>query len=390
MELNLQSIDEIKKHIIKTEGYWIYYSDGSRSLEIQCGNGAFVLGYSNTFSQPDVKFLRGNSGESCEANDELVNLICSEGNWDSLCWTVSGSDAVETAIAMNDTYWKNIGTLKHKILCFSPNYHGATMLTKHLRGEYPYINRAVFVELPIWTQQKRQKLMETLALDNVRNTLVNDSNIGCILMESISWVMSDMTSFTQYWWESIRALCDEFNVLFIVDDVAVCWGKNGTLFGWQQYGVQPDISSLGKALTAGYSPLGAAVCNNKVSQVINNGTWAHSYTWSPNMQGVVTALEATKEIKRLLPKVPYIGESLGIVAKSLNATLRGSGLMFGLGLGRNINLAELASVGLSAGIKSTDEIKLVIPLIADDEYFKELQIRLHKLLNPRSINQTVN
>ena len=114
MELNQWSHDESKKQVIKTEGYWIYYSDGSKCMDIQSGNTAFVLGYSDSeilesITDNKIGFLRGNSGESSKDNDELIQYICEKGNWESLAWAVSGSDAVETAIAMNDCYWEYIG-----------------------------------------------------------------------------------------------------------------------------------------------------------------------------------------------------------------------------------------------------------------------------------------
>jgi adenosylmethionine-8-amino-7-oxononanoate aminotransferase len=379
MELTLWSEGEKKKQVVATDGYWIEYSDGSKHIDLQCGNAAFILGYSDQaviqamYFNP-VNFIRGNSGESSATNDELINLICTEGNWESLCWAVSGSDAVEAAIAMNDKYWAVKDSTKSKILCFSPNYHGSTMLTKHLRGENNYLNRAVIVELPKWDTPKRQALFEAMCIEDVRNKLNANPNIGCILMETVTFALGDVTPFTTGFWESLRNLCDAYDVLFIVDDVAMCWVKNGTLFVWQPYGVQPDISTLGKALTAGYSPLGAAVCNKKVSDVLDIKGWDHSQTWSPNMQGVVAALAATRQIKHLLPKVPELEAQIKQVATALNVSIRGSGLLWQLGINKSI--AELSALGLSASVHYGSGVKVVIPLIADETYFAELLRRL--------------
>jgi adenosylmethionine-8-amino-7-oxononanoate aminotransferase len=379
MELTLWSENEIKKQVVATDGYWIEYSDGSKHIDLQCGNAAFILGYNNkeilqAIQDNPVGFLRGNSGESSSANDELINLICTEGNWESLCWAVSGSDAVEAAIAMNDKYWTVKDSKKSKILCFSPNYHGSTMLTKHLRGENKHLNRAVIVELPKWDSTKRQAIFETMCIEDVRNKLNANPDIGCILMETVTFALGDVTPFTTEFWKSIRDVCDAYGILFIVDDVAMCWGKNGTLFGWQPYGVQPDISTIGKALTAGYSPLGAAVCNKKVSDVLDIKGWNHSQTWSPNMQGVEAALSATSQIKNLLSKVPELEAQIKKVATSLNVSIRGSGLLWQLGIEKSI--AELSSLGLSASIHYGSGVKVVVPLIADETYFAELLRRL--------------
>lgn len=379
MELTLWSEGENKKQVVATDGYWVEYSDGAKHIDLQCGNAAFILGYNdqtilNAMRNNPVGFLRGNSGESSAANDELIDLICTEGNWESLCWAVSGSDAVEAAIAMNDKYWTVKDSTKTKILCFSPNYHGTTYLTSHFRGAHPSLNRAVTVELPNWDTPKRQRIYESNALIVVRQVLESNSDIGCILMETTTFGMGNVTPFSVDWYTSIRALCDEFNVLMILDDVAMCWGKNGTLFGWQPYGIQPDISVLGKSLTGGYSPLGAAVCNKKVATVVDTIGWEYSHTWSPNMQGVTAALSATKRIMALLSQVPLIEARMQQLAADLNVSIRGTGLLWQLGIDKS--LAELSIAGLSAAVKNCHGTKIVVPLIADDLYFSELYKRL--------------
>ena len=136
MELNQWSLNEPKKQVVKTQGYWIEYSNGERHIDIQCGNAAYVLGYGdedilNAMREGEVNFLRGNSGETSSHNDELIKLICEEGNWAAAGYAVSGSDAVEAAIAMNDSYWSYLGINKKKIISFVPGYHGTTMLGKH-------------------------------------------------------------------------------------------------------------------------------------------------------------------------------------------------------------------------------------------------------------------
>lgn len=384
MELNQWSPDESKKQVVKTEGYWIYYSDGSRCMDIQSGNSAFVLGYSDqeiltSIKNSDIGFLRGNSGESCDDNDNLVQYICEKGNWESLAWAVSGSDAVEAAIAMNDCYWEYIGEHKPKIISFTPGYHGTTMLAKHLRGEYAYLNRAEIIPAPDWRYFPEREEQEVLALILVEQKLQNDHSIGCIIMETIPWLPT-IRPYSQNWWNTIRALCNKYNVLMIVDDVAVCWGKNGTMFGWQKYGVQPDISSLGKSLTAGYSPLGAAVCNKKVAEVLKWKTWEHGHTWSPNMHGVSASLIASKRIESLLDRVPFIHSELVKIAEELQLQWKGEGLFICYDFQRYVSLAELSSVGLAASLPSLTSVQVIAPLIADDEYFQYLKANLQKIL----------
>lgn len=385
-ELKQWSVGETNKTVVKTQGYWVEYSNGERHLDIQCGNAAYVLGYNDAdimfaMNQNLIGFLRGNTGESAEANDKLVNLICEQGNWDALAWAVSGSDAVEAAIAMNDTYWMNRKYYnKTKIISFSPGYHGTTMLAKHLRGEYPYLNRAEVIRAPSWRNYENQRAEEDRVLTQVKHKLESEADsIGCLIMETIPW-MGDISPYSKQWWVTIRELCDLHNILMIVDDVAVCWGKNGTLFGWQPYGVQPDISSLGKSLTGGYSPLGAAVCNKKVNTIISSKSWEHGHTWAPNMQGVCASLAVTEKIVSLLPNVKNIHEKLKAIATEFGLPYRGENLFMCYDTPRTITLAELSIARMAATIPGELCVKVIAPLIADDEYFYELRTRLKTLL----------
>lgn len=377
MELNQWSPGESRKQVIKTDKYWIKYSNGDRHLDIQCGNSAYILGYNDqdvldAIRNNEVNFLRGNSGESSELNDQLVKLICDRGNWAGLGYAVSGSDAVEAAVAMSDKYWERLRINKKKIISFSQCYHGTTMLAKHLNGEYGYLNRATIIPAPIWKYHQDQEEAESTALCYVRKVLESDKEIGALIMETVPWV-GTLRPYSKNWWQIIRSLCNEFKILMIVDDVAICWGKNGTLFGSEPYSIQPDISALGKSLTGGYSPLGIAVCNKRVQTVLNKDSWEHSHTWSPNMAGVSAALATTKKIESLLHRVSYIEQQLYNIAKEFNLNSRGVGLLRSFDVNKEMPLADLFQAGLVAAIKGNQSIKVIAPIIADEEYFETLR-----------------
>ena len=381
-EMNQWSAGEQKKKVIETHHYFVKYED-KETIDINAGNFSYVLGYSDedvksSMSNINVAFLRGNSGESSTHNDALINYICDKGNWSGLAWAVSGSDAVEAAIAMNDFYWQCLGQHKPKIISFTPGYHGTTMLAKHLRGEYLYLNRAELIDAPVWRSVFDREQQEQLALQSIRNKL-QQSDVGCIIMETLPWV-GCISPYSQNWWESIRKLCDEYQILFVLDDVAICYGKLGHMFGWQEYNVQPDICAIGKALTAGYSPLGAAVCNKKVYDVLQYKSWDHGHTWSPNMQGVAAAITASVKIESLLHRVPVINSKLESIGDKLGLTYRSAGLFIAYDTNQFYSLADLHSVGLTATMAGENCIKVVAPLIADDHYFDSIERSFSTLL----------
>jgi adenosylmethionine-8-amino-7-oxononanoate aminotransferase len=389
MEIKYWSPGEQEKTVTRTHGYLVEYSNGETHMDIQCGNMAYILGYGrqeivDAVAQNTVNFIRGNTGESSQANSALVDQICELGNWSALTWAVSGSDAVEAAIAMNDSYWHAQGADRPQILSFDHSYHGTTMLAKHLRGEYPALGRAVIVHEPQWQYAYQQKGQEQLTLTKIKQHLATNQKIGCLIMETVSW-SSTMAPYSQDFWQAVRKLCTEHEILMIVDDVAFCWGTNGTMFGYEPYDVQPDICAIGKSLTAGYSPLGAAVCNEKVNVQLNKQTWNHGHTWQPNMSGVAAAIAALPLIKQLLPDAKRIESELRKIAQELDLNCRGSNTYMSYDFGSVVMLSELSTVAqFAASLPDWTGVKVFAPLGADAEYFDRLKIGLKKLKDSRN------
>ena len=388
MEIKYWSPGEQEKEVRRTHRYFVEYENGETHIDIQCGNMAYILGYDrreiiDAVAQNTVNFIRGNTGESSQGNTALVNQICKLGNWAALTWAVSGSDAVEAAIAMNDSYWQAQGEDRLQILSFDCSYHGTTMLAKHLRGEYPSLGRAVIVTGPQWQYAYQQKGREQLTLAKIKQHFTTNKKIGCLIMETVSW-STTMAPYSMDFWQEIRKLCTDNNVLMIVDDVAFCWGTNGTMFGYESYLVQPDICAIGKSLTAGYSPLGAAVCNEKVNAQLNQQTWNHGHTWQPNMSGVAAAVIATGIITGLLSNVKVIEWELRRIAQELDLNCRGANTYMAYDFDTEVSLAELSNVAkFAASLPGGHSVKVFAPLSADADYFRQLKAGLKQLQDCR-------
>ena len=382
-------IPSVPQHeIVKTDKYWTNTQD-DQLIDILCGNTAFIFGYNNKTvidkmveTQQTVGFLKGQSNETCSASRELIEYICRTGNFTSLAWAVSGSDGVELAVYINDQYWKSKGIHKPTVVVFNPGYHGTTYLAKVFRNMYEQSTRYVSVNAPAWESTDDRMNTEHAALDELKIILQTNSNIGAILMEACPWA-NGIKPWSHHWWTAVRALCDEYKINFIVDDVFAGVGKLGHYFSHQRYNVQPDISILSKSLTNGYSPLSCACVNKEITDTVKD-SWDYSHTWSPNMGGVGAALAVkdlfdAEHISTIESELAALGGALkssGIIKDYINI-----GLLLQLNLYKSYDNDTLIKNGLNGFISDNNTIKICAPAIADGEYFHLLYLRLVQALS---------
>ena len=394
-ELRAWTPGELDKVVVKTEGYWVHYKDNPKILDMQAGNSAFILGYGNrevTEAMNEqinqIAFVRGNRGETCELSMEMGELLCSTGNWETYSWAVTGTSAMEAAVCMNDVYWKKLNFKRTQIVTFNPGYHGTSWLTKsmglpHLSEFIP--DRLLSCPAPIWKDIKDRDAAEAESLTRLESLVKRHAEtIGCIVMETTPW-FNGILPYSENWWKTIRSICDANDILMLTDDVAVCWGKGGSYHGYTVagYGIQPDISALGKSLTAGYTPLGAAVCNVKVSQVLQRVPWEFGHTHQPNMCGVAAMKKVNEIIVRdkLFERIPHIEAKMDGIAANLMeegyiTNYRRGGLFMALDTDKPTSISNFVRAGLGATTTNAGSLKVIGMLNADDNYFIEMEKRL--------------
>lgn len=207
-------------------------------------------------------------------------------------FTDSGSVAVEVAIKMAIQHWFAQGkTKKQRLLTVYNGYHGDTfgamavcdpingmhsmfesILPKHLFAPAPScINDEDWQDSDI--AEFRQLISE------------NHNDLAAVILEPIVQNTGGIRFYCPEYLRQVRALCDQYDVLLILDEIATNFGRTGTLFAYQQAGICPDIICLGKALTGGYMTLAATLCTDKVAQGIaadGSGVLMHGPTFMAN------------------------------------------------------------------------------------------------------------
>ena len=365
------------KKLVRNDKWFNYFDNGTKEFDIRMGGSSFILGYGNTEvfhglekSIENVARCQSNDGHWTDETKRAGEILC-DGVWDTYSWALSGTSAVEAAISMNDEYWKKRDIDKPKIISFSFAWHGTSYLTKDMGAPFllkNHTNRCINIKHPKSTDE------ESYALESIQN--LNLSDVGCIIFDSSTWI-NGLYGWSEEWWKNIRKICDDNDILMITDDVASGWGKFGTYHPYKSigFGIQPDISAVGKSLTAGYAPLGAALCNSKVGDIVRqSGAWNYNHTWQPSMIGIYLMLNTHEIIKRdnLLENVTNIENKLDdmfaeMFSNGMIDSYNVKGLFFSLNAKKDTGQKGLSAMMLKKNLKG------FAPMTANDMYFSDLE-----------------
>lgn len=384
MEKFISNISEIKKiEVLDTSKYWLHTSLG-KLLDLQMGNSAFVFGYSDKeiikrITSNNVRFVRNGEGETSQEVKSVVDKLLSMSNMSALSWSVSGTDAVETALAISEHYWKITDQRKNKIVSLIPCYHGSSWLTRSLRGEVEN-NICRYVKAPSWVTQEEKVTSEDITLFQIKQHF-ETQEIGSIIIESIPWVLG-VYPFSSTFWKRLKELCYEYNVLLILDDVAGCFGKLGKPFTHITLDIPADIIAVGKSISGGYSPIGAALINKRVFDQIGHIDWTHTYTFNPNTLGVSAIAAVLDKVENgVFDRTEIIQQRIGKLLTDLSIPYRNQGLCYDIIVETKTVYTKLKSVGFSFNAYNPSSVPIVAPLIADDEYFDFLKAGLSEVFN---------
>lgn len=204
----------------------------------------------------------------------------------------SGSVSVEVAIKMAIQYWASQDQpKKQRLLTIKNGYHGDTFGAMAVcdpdNGMHHLFNdvlaKHLFAKSPTCFEQEHY---DAEAIEDFERLLKeNQSTIAAVILEPLVQGAGGMRFYSAAYLTKVRALCDEYNVLLIVDEIATGFGRTGSLFAYQQADIAPDILCVGKALTGGYLSLAATLCSSKVANGIGSGqhpTLMHGPTFMAN------------------------------------------------------------------------------------------------------------
>ena len=351
----------------KGDGVYLYDTEGKKYLDFMAGIAVFALGYNNQAfndalkSQIDKIIHTSNYFYNVPAIEAAKKLTKAAG-MERVFFTNSGAEAVEGALkaAVKYAYLKD-GRHDHEIIAMNHSFHGRTMGALSVTGNVKY--REAFEPLA--------GIVKFAEFNNFTSVeeLVNDKTCA-IIMETVQGE-GGIYPAEQEFLEKVRALCDEKDILLILDEIQCGMGRTGTMFAWQSYGVKPDIMTSAKALTCGV-PGGAFLMTEKVAQK-SLVAGDHGTTYGGNPLATIAASKVFDLYEELdvlgnVQKVaPYLEAKLDALAAKFDCieTRRGVGLMQGLVFNKPVGeiIARAMEKGLILINAGTSIIRFVPALI---------------------------
>ncbi|MFG6339176.1 MAG: aspartate aminotransferase family protein [Lachnospiraceae bacterium] len=360
----------------KGEGVYLYDMDGKKYLDFVAGIAVFALGYHHEAyndalkSQIDKIIHTSNyyyNAPAIEAAKKLKEIS----GMDRVFFTNSGAEAVEGAIkaARKYAYLKD-GKTDHEIIAMNHSFHGRTMGALSVTGNphyreafEPMIGNIRFADLNDFESVMAQ---------------VNDKTCA-ILFETVQGE-GGIYPATEEFMQKVRKLCDERDILMILDEIQCGMGRTGTMFAWQRYGIKPDVMTTAKALGCGV-PVGAFLMTEKVgANSLVAGDHGTTYGGNPLACAAVSKVIDLFKEQDVLSNVNRVGAYLEKRLDELVEefpcveTRRGAGLMQGLVFNRPVGdiIKQAMERGLVLINAGTSIIRFVPPLVITEEHVDDM------------------
>ncbi len=394
-ELMQKYIDEAEKSLLHTynrfqivldkgEGVYLYDLDGKKYLDFVAGIAVFALGYhykdydDALKAQIDKIMHTSNYYYNVPAIEAAKKLLEASG-MSRVFFTNSGAEAIEGAIKAARKYaFLRDGHSDHEIIAMNHSFHGRTFGALSVTGNPHY--REAFEPM----------------IGNVRFADLNDfdsvlSNVNdktcAIILETVQGE-GGIFPATKEFLESIRKLCDEKDILLILDEIQCGMGRSGYMFAWQKYGIKPDIMTTAKALGCGV-PVGAFLLNEKAgANSLVAGDHGSTYGGNPLACAAVSkVLDLFKQdniIENVNEVAPYLEKRLDELKDKYDFIVdrRGAGLMQGLVFNRPVG--DIINMALSKGLilinAGSEIIRFVPPLVITKENVDDMIVVLESCL----------
>lgn len=296
--------------IQRGEGVWLYDFDGKRYLDAVSswwvnlfghGNPRIKAAISQQLDQLEHVILAGFTHEPVVRLSEKLSVLSGLGH---SFYASDGASAVEIALKMSFHYWKNCGRAsKTQFVSLQNGYHGETLGALSVtdvaifRDTYaPLLQQSAQVQSPDWRLAEAGESAEAYALRCAEALEVyvalHCQKIAALIIEPLVQCATGMAMYHPVYLQRARAICDEYHIHLIADEIAVGFGRSGSMFACEQAGIRPDFMCLSKGISGGYLPLSVTLCTDQIYEAFYHDDTARGFLHSHSYTGNALACSA--------------------------------------------------------------------------------------------------
>lgn len=383
----LQAEETMTSHIMPTynrlpvtfergEGVWLLDEDNNRYLDALSGIAVCNLGHAHpavhkAICEQSKKLLHTSNIYKIPNQELLADKLTEKSGMDNVFFCNSGAEANEAAIKLARKYGHEKGIENPAIIVMAKSFHGRTLATlsatgnsKIQQGFAPLVEG--FVRVPYND------------ISAIKQALEHNKNIVAVLVEPIQGEGGINIPAADYL-NQIRSLCDEHELLMMLDEIQSGIGRTGKFLAFQHNNIIPDVCTLAKALGNGV-PIGACLARGKAAQLLTAGAHGSTFGGNPLACNAALAVLAALDEENLIEQAGQKGQAIcaGFIEHLQGnphiVDIRNKGLMIGIEL--DSPCADLVKLALQQRllINVTNEttIRLLPPLIIDEQQIKLL------------------
>ena len=369
----------------KGEGVYLTDIEGKKYLDFGAGIAVFALGY---HYQDYDEALKNQIDQLIHTSNLYYNVplmtageaVTKASGLSKVFFTNSGTEAIEGAIKVARKYaYLKDGSNDHEIIAMNHSFHGRSLGALSVTGNTHYQD-------PFKPLIGGIKFADFNDLESVKAQITDKT--CAIIMETVQGEGGIYPAEPEFL-QGVRKLCDEHDILLILDEIQCGMGRTGNMFACQAYGVQPDVMTCAKALGCGV-PVGAFVLNEKTANAsLVPGDHGTTYGGNPLACAAVSKVfdlfESEKIVEHVNKVAPYLEKKLDQLVEKYDfiTTRRGKGLMQGLVL-EGKPVGEVVTKAIENGLlvisAGTNVLRMVPPLVITEADVDEMIEKLEKAL----------
>lgn len=335
----------------------IYFTDinGKKYMDFH-GNNVHQIGYRNAYVVEKVKQQldllpfsprRFTNKITIDFASKLLSLFPQ--NLNRVLFAPGGTSAVGMALKL-----ARVVTGKHKVVSLKDSFHGASLDAIAIGGEAQFKkymgsdieNAGINIAQPVNYQNVYEDGLDEHYAEALERLLQEDHEIGAFIAETIR--NTDVQIPSKKYWKRIRQICSDHQVLLILDEIPIAFGRTGKMFAFEHYDIEPDIVCLGKGLGAGIIPIAAIVTRNSynIASDVSLGHYTHEKSPLGAAAGLamIEFIEQQEILKKVVLDEIFVQKKLLFLKEhfKLIGDIRGIGLLWGIELVKDHTTKEKA------------------------------------------------